>query len=333
MTKREGTPTLGMCVDDNYVWPLALALYSAKINSSREFKVELANINNGISLQNQKLLLDFSKHFGLTLNITDHNLDFDVQHDKRISQAGFGRFFLLDSLTHPFIYADADVVFDSGWDEIFDWIAHLSKEGKWLLAARVEANLPERMSNEPENQARIAAGDKYFHSGLMSCNSPAWQKGEFSNKWRGVAKQYASLGFRWHDQDVLNYLIAGEILELPDRFDRIFGESRFAPSSILSCDGNIKPWRVKDSEIEKLTFLVLSRSHKYTIGWLNDALLYWEYEDRLIADMSLANFSGVDGLLGHRRQNEIPVLNKQLNLKYLLVKFIMRDFSKMRFLR
>ena len=330
MNKLETVPTLGMCVDDKYTWPLVIALYSAKINSSCNFKVELANINGGISNENQELLLAFADYFKINLKITNHILDVDVQHDNRISQASFGRFFLLDTLVEPFVYADADVIFEAGWCEIFDWINGLTTERDWVLAARIESGLAQRMINEPGNEARIAAGERYFHAGLMACNPTAWQNSGFASKWRDVAKRHDSLKFRWHDQDVLNYLIAGKIVELPDGFDRAFGESRFAPSSILSCDGNVKPWRVIESEIQKLPFLLLSSSHKYSIGWLNDAILYWEYEGKLKADLGSRKFNEIVKLLKHRSENEISVLNKQLNIKHFLVGLIMKDFSKLR---
>ncbi len=220
--------------DDNYAMPLAVTLRSAIDNLKDNCKILLYVIDGGIqAINKQKILksLDLEKCEVEFLQIPksvaieeieaiNKTLGPDGQTiSKYLSIATFFRILIPDLLPiniDKAIYLDCDLVINGDLSEL--WQHELGDN--YILAAQDtwirNVSAPNGLLNYQE--LGIAADAKYFNAGVLVINIKQWRADEFCTKAMNYLrenKQYV----RWHDQDVLNPLLAGKWQQLDPKWN------------------------------------------------------------------------------------------------------------------
>ena len=148
------------------------------------------------------------------------------------------------------VYLDTDLIINL---DILDFKQFYSKdkpisavpgcEVKWALERDFLINI-----------AHVRPNAMYFNSGVLIFNIQVWNTLRLTDKWRNFPSSYYP-NFKSADQTVLNILIAGDFLHLPNYFNNAWFPGKEEPSnmeySIIHFVGSPKPWDFFGKTIHK----------------------------------------------------------------------------------
>jgi lipopolysaccharide biosynthesis glycosyltransferase len=223
--------------DNNYAMPLAVTVRSALENLNHNCKILLFIIDGGIKKNNkQKILKSLScdkceveflpvpqslikeieeSHNDLIQN-EDRNRTRRINH---ISIASYYRLVIPELLPHwieKVIYLDCDLVVNGDLKQL--WKMDL-KENYVLAAQDVSicyVSAPNGLLNHEE--LGISPESKYFNAGVLTINLKKWRDDKITTKAVEYFQQNKEF-VRWHDQDVLNAVLAGQWGELHPKWN------------------------------------------------------------------------------------------------------------------
>lgn len=228
-------PIIVVCAaDNNYAMPLSVTMRSAIENLQDNYKINLFIIDGGIKENNKrKILRSLSTekceiHFTTIpdfwlkeINQIYYKCEVEeITVNKYLSLAAYYRLFipeLLPDTIEKAIYLDCDLVIRE--DLVQLWKTDIGEN--YLLAAQDMGILhvsatPNGLLNYKE--LGIAPDSKYFNSGVLVINLKNWRADKFTVKALTYLKENRKY-VRFHDQDVLNALLAGQWGELDLRWN------------------------------------------------------------------------------------------------------------------
>lgn len=244
---------LAVGVDDRYVGPLLVALYSAWVGASRPFRLIVGFVPSELSSKNRDLISAVAGHLGVALEFIEVQLPLMAVGDKRISPSSYIRLVLADRLDETFVWVDCDVILEQGWDELLT----LQSRARVVISA-VRDNVINSRPNVTGNQSVLRSQGNYFNSGVILVDARAWSNQRFDVAWKVALSRYEELKFQYLDQCVLNYTLAGHTDFLEAKFNvlELLDESTHTGERIIRhYAGNIKPWHYS-SEWDLLLWLV-----------------------------------------------------------------------------
>lgn len=249
---------LAFVFDDNYLYPFLIAIYSAALYSDETFSIIVGDAGVNLSDESREIITHTCEKLQINLNWCKISLESSFNRSLgHIAPITIGRLALMDVLPSPFVYVDVDLVFLHGWQKLLS-------EGDFLsgiVVKAVEDAIPTQLKKEWTSIGTNKAFNSerpYFNAGVLVVNPEVWREFEYSNKWRDLYfDKYDSLGFRFLDQDILNYLLAEKIVILPEQFNfqvtwGMSGQKncRFPSKTsdlslpfVLHFIGSAKPWR------------------------------------------------------------------------------------------
>lgn len=222
--------------DDAYAMPLAVTMSSAIENLNENYKIILFIIDGGIKKKNrQKILKSLScdkceveflpvpqslikeiKESHNNLKNEDRNKTRQMDH---ISIASYYRLVIPELLPHwieKVIYLDCDLVVKGDLKQL--WQIDLREN--YVLAAQDVSiryvSAPSGLLNHEE--LGISPESKYFNAGVLAINLKKWRDSKITTKAIKYFKQNKEC-VRWHDQDVLNAILAGQWEELDPKWN------------------------------------------------------------------------------------------------------------------
>lgn len=317
---------VGVSFDDKYVYPFLVLAHSLKKCSLGDFEIVIANVNQTLGVKSVQIIIEFCSIFDIDLEFRDVVLDFDIQTDNRFSIATYGRLFLMEILKTRFLYLDVDALAHPGWDRIFIDCGEILDKDKVAVVASIA---PDAMSTSTQhryslNQARQRARSNYFFAMIIFVDPIKLQLSGFSNRWRDAARDYLSLGFMQHDQDVLNYLLHDQVAPLHASYNHLHGLPSVYPRFFSSCVGHPKPWTFSEEDklIATYTWALGNRDlGKYE--WVEDFYAYWNYEAALFTEVSRLNSALSHKLSFSRIENEGSFNNRRARLKYKFARILL----------
>jgi lipopolysaccharide biosynthesis glycosyltransferase len=231
-------------VDDNYVWPLLVTIYSAKKSYQSLRSVNLVYDSSQLSTQNRDLVVKAVKSIGLTIILKEVKLLEVVDFHSHLSKSAILRLSIPDQTKKLILWLDSDLLLLEGWNEILAFGEKIN-DSNFILAARKHWDF-ERSAN---NLSLIKSGQFYFNSGVMLINCKLWKKLKISIEVSYLISRYSDFHFEWADQCVLNYLIGNEYSEISKEFNAPTNEYLVNETRILHFAGSNKPWshRINDS--------------------------------------------------------------------------------------
>ena len=229
-----------MGVDETYVWPWLVAVFSAVSNRSYDYEMPaiLATDSQGLTQMSRSMMLLYAESLKAQLSILEVAPTNGAQVDGQISSAAYARLRAADLLQEPFLWLDVDLLCRQGWDELIhrNFVAPSS-----LVAACRDTGA--HMYCTGSSVYRMLT-ERYINSGVMQFDPVRWRNHGMDERWPQIASDHANLGFRFHDQDVINFLVSGRGTILPGQFNCL--QNSYTSGSrvaIFHFVGPQKPWR------------------------------------------------------------------------------------------
>jgi lipopolysaccharide biosynthesis glycosyltransferase len=309
-------------IDDNYVWPLLVMLTSAKVNTSRQFSVILCYDKNFLSLTNISFIIAYLRTISIDFELVELEIQVEARYETYLTSTTYSRIILADNLSAVFLWLDADLICRKGWDDVFEFVPPAKSK---VIATGVRDPLVKRWSEDEfsKNQAVQIAQHDYINAGVLLLDSQKWSDLYGVEEWREVLNPAKQLGFQFHDQCVLNYLLKGRIAFLPDEFNYLIRNEDgriIQDPKIVHFSGWDKPWHY-------------SNYHLWVRSPIKHRDLYREYsvyEIRVLLNILIKNLSlfpravKTKSAVGKSSQ-KVRILSKRI---FSSIKFPARVFKK-----
>jgi lipopolysaccharide biosynthesis glycosyltransferase len=252
-------------IDDNYLYPYIVFLYSAWVTSSKPREFVLAYSSKVFAQESQETLVMLSGYFNINLTLLEIQIPSEIQGYSHIPSTSYARLILADKMVEPFLWLDADILCLQGWDRLFD---NFDSHDRCIGAVSEDSIIFDTL-----NMARVRKGASYFNAGVLQVNPSVWEKHGHTAEWIDAYRNRSVLGFEWGDQCILNYVVENQYSKLEEVFNYRWGNHYFGTPSIVHFTGDSKPWHFNST-----TEILLSADYaKYTY-----AVLYKKYENELL---------------------------------------------------
>lgn len=309
---------LWTALDENYFYPAIISLTSATRKLDNDLVINIACDVTITSERSMKKFKEVLQTFHIKANFHPIDMPETLPVLGHITSITFARLRLLEILEHSFVWIDVDTFFPNGISELLDYAKKLPEGFKFSA-------FPSAISTESftgvSNAAVTAAGDRYFNAGVFVAEPATWRNAGFGNTWIELLTRYQELGFIYLDQCIMNYLVSGEYIDLPRRFNSILtrGERLIEAPVVLHFAGPTKPWLLQILQLPR--FFGTSAQAKYfrkyffaEVALFFDALLNRKYRILwlLLKYKIDANFSFAHKFFG-RKFNALIKLLQLLN--------------------
>jgi len=271
---KSGQTEIYFGVDNLYVWPLLVSLFSAKKNHKSLKTVNIAYDPQELTEQNRELLVNSSKILGLKIRFLAIHLASTADFGNHLSKSAMLRLSIPLTTKNSILWLDSDLLLLHGWDEISTKVLDVLK-ANYLIGAR--KHWPFEKSKE--NLAIQKSGEVYFNTGVLILNSKKWKKLRMNLKVNTLIPLYNQLNFEWADQDILNYLIGEEYCEVSKEYNCHPTEYSAENTRILHFAGSNKPWTFEINRHGRLTRKKEVASLEFSSQLEHDSfVLYRTYE-------------------------------------------------------
>ena len=233
---RERCPVV-FAFDDAYVVPALVAMYSARSSSSKDLSFLVAIEENSLQHSSMELIQDFCDHVGISLSFVSVSVPRSLYTSGHITRSAYLRLFLPMHLKTPFLYLDADLILSKGWDKLLDIPGNYSEFGVYGVVDIGASGLLD------SNQAKIVSRGRYINSGVLVV-IPQRLEIDYQEKVFSAIEEYSKLGFQWHDQCVLNFVMEGRVGLISKDYNSQFPKDSLMmlKRPVLHFTGSQKPW-------------------------------------------------------------------------------------------
>lgn len=246
---------IASAIDDNYVWPLLVVLKSAIKNTSRPVKFLLGYSSDQLKAHSISILANVFEQWGIRYEFIELNFDLNVEFDNYLTATTYARLFMADVLEENFLWIDADVMCLPGWDELANLEVNLAGD---VAIIGVKDPFADTVSpgKIPRNAALSAAGMNYFNAGVVYLSPRIWRRLGGPQRWREAQKSYASLNLDFHDQCILNYVLAGHSHIASPELNYLVRNDRgrlVSDPKVVHFAGGFKPWHMPNMALAILS--------------------------------------------------------------------------------
>ena len=299
-------------IDDNYVLPFLVMIYSAKINAHEKFHVTLGFDPKVLSENSQDLVAQVLRIIGVPFDFLKLTLSEDMKAMGHISSTSYSRLLLADQISGLMLWLDSDLICLPGWDSIFCENKNLPNGAVMSVVrdAYVSTMSIESLSNSSNESVRIMGSD-YFNTGVALIDCDIWKSLNYPNLWPTILKESETRGFEYADQCVLNFLCQREVNYLPWRYNslaRAKNHNRKTRPFILHFASGPKPWFYAKTDLRILTTGILLPK---------DVYLYLHYQSNLIKTIVREN-----RIIGSILREERKRIRSKWNLKHSRILFL-----------
>jgi lipopolysaccharide biosynthesis glycosyltransferase len=320
-------------IDDKFLWPWMVMVYSAAINSKKQnFRIILANINGMLSEGSISIAERFMKSLKLELEVLDIKSSLNPAFAHHYNLTIYSRLILMDMLEEDFFWFDADLILMPDWDQIFVKSCEQST-GDEVIFGVLDSKITRQKKEKELNQAYIRIEGAYVNSGVMKICVKNWEKLHKKNDWKEMARTSEDYGFTSNDQDVVNFICAGRVGYLPAGFNYIVGDEISVNEKILikHYAGAPKPWKL-DKKGREFIMAVQGTQYFAPKNWItqsSDAFLhypmYWQVEKELLTYLHCLGEDfrqkALESRAGNLTKLNVPSLVKNYFMQFLGQKF------------
>jgi hypothetical protein len=270
-------------IDDNYLLPFLVMVYSAKVNADREFHVTLGFDPEALSAKSQELISQVLWLINVPFDFMELSLSEDMKGNGYLPASSFSRLLLADKMSGLALWLDSDLLCLPGWDSIY--IDNSNLPNGMVISAVRDAQiykLGNEYTSNSNNQSLRKMGSDYFNSGVSLFDCDKWKELNFPETWPVILKEYAERGFEWQDQCVLNFICHGQVNYLDWEYNCLpFREKHKKRSKryILHFAGTVKPWLYSILDPRILNSIISPK----------DIYKYLGYQSRLIKIVNREN--------------------------------------------
>jgi lipopolysaccharide biosynthesis glycosyltransferase len=270
-----------ICATDNkYILPLLVAVYSAKINASRDFGLTIAYFPSELSKNNLDLLTNILTEIDVSFELKELSLNKNMTKQFHITPTSYARLLLADQLSGIVMWLDADTLCLPGWDSIFLDDSNIPN-GVTLSAIR-DFMVSSDSLIKTKNQSIINMGEDYFNSGILLIDCDRWTELNFHEKWPRLLMESSQRGFEYADQCVLNFMCVNEVKYISVKYNTLATTRRREHQSdpwVLHFAGNVKPWHYSMVNLRIISGILYPK----------DVYKYLKYQSQFIQEIRSKN--------------------------------------------
>ena len=216
--------------NDNYAMLLGVALCSLFENKKGDYPINLYVVDFGISTKNKERLGTLEKKYRFTINYVLPDAELfqrlplaDLSKGFHAPVEAFHRVFLahfLPSNCHKVINLEVDVIIRGDIAELFS-----VDLGEKTLGAAADCEQEKRRGHlknlrKDINWPMTSQESAYFSVGMLLIDLKLWRKRGIEEKLRGLIYKHPDR-LRYHEQDALNLVLAGDYKELGIKYSFI----------------------------------------------------------------------------------------------------------------
>jgi lipopolysaccharide biosynthesis glycosyltransferase len=224
-------------IDDNYIWPLLVSLFSAKKNWNKFNEVHIVFDPQHLHEKSISMVKGVCELLGISPTFVLLRVPSNVIGQGHITPTAYLRLQAPQIISGKVFWLDTDLLFLKRWHLISKY-AKGRKSNKKAIFARRHWGDPKSSSN----QAIIKSRGKYFNSGVLLINSEIWESKSISKEISLNIANYIQLGFEWADQCLLNFYFQGNYGEINPKYNSIPSEYVKNRTRIIHFAGRHKPW-------------------------------------------------------------------------------------------
>jgi lipopolysaccharide biosynthesis glycosyltransferase len=258
-------------VDNNYVFPLLVMLNSARDNSFKDINFYLGYSGSSLSIQNRNRISKVCRMLDISVEFVElkYDLDTNISTSSHLTEVTYYRLLLADQLHQTFLWLDSDIILFKSWDSIFDQYEKIEVD---IIALAVQDPIVlENSDLVKTNLALKLSGNEYFNAGVFLINPVLWRTNKLDVFWKTLISRYSEYGFKFQDQDVLNYTLRGRVKLIPADYNfivsRNFSSNKGSPF-IVHYAGALKPWHIPPYLIWRLPI----ETRKIYLAYYSNAL-------------------------------------------------------------
>jgi lipopolysaccharide biosynthesis glycosyltransferase len=247
-TPKKQHPPIVISLNDAYLYPACLFLFSAAVNAKDKFRVVLAHDSAQLSKEAVNLLRSVSEKLNIAFEVFPISTTRHLPDKDHLKSIVYSRLIVLDTFSESFVWLDVDLLPLENWQVIYDAIDENAIACAVPEAKRryTHATLEKYSEYFGGNLAFKKNGLRYFNSGVIYLNVDKWRELPPHPNWRELLDKYDEYGFQWADQCILNFILGTDYTEFPAGFNANASGKRLIPDiKILHFDGSIKPWQIK----------------------------------------------------------------------------------------
>ena len=109
-------PSIVMSIDDNYIWPFLICVYSAKMHYSELSKIVLVIDKARLSRFNISLIKCILKQMQVKLDFVYIRLSKSLTQNLHISINTYAKIYLALKSSRNFIWIDSDTLLEKNWN-------------------------------------------------------------------------------------------------------------------------------------------------------------------------------------------------------------------------
>ncbi|CAB4859594.1 unannotated protein [freshwater metagenome] len=320
--------------DDRYIWPWLCSLWSAVHGSQQPLRFLIANVNGLLSPEGKDVVAQCLKWLSVDGEVVDLEVNVPELNDHQWNATVYARLALLDSLDEPFMWLDADTLLLPGWDDIFTNGDRLFEDPAIIAGGVFDRGMTlARMKIDGKNQAFNRCGGRYFNAGILLLRPDRWKAAHLDSLWMDLVRREKELGFQYHDQDILNYLLTDRVSFLDVGFNHIISEPLSGSEKILHYAGFPKPWKL--DEAGRAFFIALEvlnwdrPSHQISGGgsaWVTFPR-YWDLETNVRAELAASGQESLVAALMKLRESQLSLFSKPEQFKFGMLRRIAKKFQ------
>lgn len=238
------TKIVATAIDDNYVWPFLIMIFSATRNSRVPFDLVLGYEPHQLSREKMDTIVFVLRMQRLKFSFIELKSGISGNFNNYITSTTFLRLCLADSLESNFLWVDSDVLLLPDWTEIFS-IGEANISTNICLAVRDPLSESTMNFEDSRNHALRRQRANYFNAGILYLNPKRWQELNYPALWRQLHQDSSKLGFQYDDQCILNYLSYEKCVLQPSIYNFLVRDSLEQPPDkirVAHFAGGSKPW-------------------------------------------------------------------------------------------
>lgn len=230
-------------VDSHYINQLLFVLHrcTKHATKSHEYYVFFEDLEESL----ERKIKSVSNTLGSSVHLIKCTNLGEIFANKHLPKSTFLRLIVPEHLHETYMHLDLDTLPMMGWDSIE---LHMPSLREVISALRMP--LLHKDPFTEDNQAVQRMGSHYFQAGVYLMNPNAWRERVGNEKLLKIASNYATLGFQFSDQDILNFVLPKSYRRLPENFNTCPNQFNPKVSRIVHFSGPRKPW-----DINYLNFL------------------------------------------------------------------------------
>ena len=246
---------VALALDDNMVYAFFVLVHSLASKAKKPFSLVAGHFTGRLAPNNQVLIQDFAKHFGIPLDLRELTPNPLFTERRHLTITTFSKFVISDEIPDPHLWIDLDTVAREGWDEFFTYLYSAPRSAGLVVAEKLQS---------PHTRF------EGFNAGILG-----WTRKPRANWLPALAslpeKRFSS------EQFLFNTLYSDSAHAIDVKFNFLSSwhadSAELERSAIIHYSGPIKPWH-------------LAARHREAWAGINPSWEYWySAESRLLVDL------------------------------------------------